>query len=446
MSFPEHVFKAYDIRGVYPGEIDENVMEKIGKAFADFVKSDKVLLGYDMRVSAPQLSKAFARGVNSQGVGVIDLGQISTDVIYFASGKYNLPGAMITASHNPAQYTGVKFCKAQAEPIGKETGIEEMREMVREDAFLKSENIGGVEENKNILEEFAQHCYGFINLEKIKSFNLVIDAGNGMAGKTVPIVFEKMPCSVTSLYFELDGNFPNHEANPIKKENNEDLIACVKEKHADLGLAFDGDGDRVFFIDENGEMVDSSLITAMVSKKVLEKNPGATIIYNVVVSKSVPELVEKMGGKLFMSKVGHSYIKQDMKDHNASFAGEHSGHYYFKDNYRADSGMIAALYVLELLSESGKKMSELVKEFEVYSKIEETNFEVQNKQIILDKFSEIYKNNITQDFDGITFEFEDYWFNVRPSNTEPVLRLNLEAKTGDIMKEKVEEIKKIIES
>jgi phosphomannomutase len=440
------IFKAYDFRGIYPTEIDTDVMERVGRAFAVFANSAKILVGYDMRMSAPETSVAFVKGVTAMGVDVVDLGQISTDTMYFAAGNYSLPGAMITASHNPKEYTGIKFCRAGAEPIGAETGLEEIKNMVLKNEWLEVDNLGKVEKNENILTEFAKHCYKFIDIEKIKPLKIAIDAGNGMAGKIVPVVFKDLPCEIIPLYFELDGSFPNHQPSPIELENNLDLIAKVKEVGADLGIAFDGDADRAFFIDEKGEMIDSSLIVAMVAKKMLEKNPGSTIIYNVVVSKVVSDLIEKMGGKPLMSKVGHSYIKQDMKETNAVFAGEHSGHYYFRDNFRADSGIITALVVLQMLSESGKKISELLEEFKIYHKIEETNFRVEDKEVVINKLKEKFADKITQDFDGVSFDLGDWWFNVRPSNTEPLLRLNLEAKTGELMKEKFEEMRGLIES
>ena len=317
--------------------------------------------------------------------------------------------------------------------------------MVLKNVWEKVEKIGKIVKKTNILAEFAEHCHQFIDKNKIKPLKIVVDAGNGMAGKIVPIIFANLPCEIIPLYFELDGSFPNHPPSPIELENNLALIDKVKEVGADLGLAFDGDADRAFFIDENGEMIDSSLIVAMVAKKMLEKNPGATIIYTVVVSKVVPELVKKMGGRTLMTKVGHSYIKEKMKETNAVFAGEHSGHYYFRDNFRADSGIITALVVLQMLSESGKKMSELLQEFKIYHKIEETNFKVVDKDIVINKLKEKFRDKITQDFDGVTFDFGDWWFNVRPSNTEPVLRLNLEAKTKEMVEEKFGEIKEMIE-
>ncbi len=443
MSIDETIFKAYDFRGIYPTQFNEEIMARIGRAFVQYFNIKELMVGRDMRISAPQMSDAFIAGAVKQGAKVIKLGLISTDTLYFGAGKYNSYGAMITASHNPKDYIGVKFCRPGAEPIGRDSGLLEIQKLVLDNEFVATEQ-GFVEEKQNILKEFAEHCHGFIDKEKIKPLKIVVDAGNGMAGKIVPEVFAGLPCEIIPLYFALDGNFPNHQPSPIELENNLDLIAKVKEVNADLGLSFDGDADRVFFIDEKGEMIDSSWITAMIAKKMLEKTPGATIIYNVVVSKAVPELVGKMGGKSFMSKVGHSYIKQDMKETGAVFAGEHSGHYYFKENFRADSGIIAALIVIQMLSEANKPFSELIREFQTYFKIEETNSKVESVEATLNKLKEKFKANITQEFDGITFDFVDWWFNVRPSNTEPVLRLNLEAKTKKVMEEKIAEILKII--
>jgi len=449
MKINESIFKAYDYRGIYPSEINEEIFERAGRAFVRFlfVKTHcnaSLLLGWDMRVSSPQLKDAFIRGATKQGANVIFLGLVSTDTVYFASGKYNLPGAMITASHNPAEYNGVKFCGPMAVPIGKDSGLLEMKQMIVQNDFQDAEQPGKMVEKLGILDEFREHCYKFIDASKMRPLKIVADAGNGMAGKIVPAIFQDLPCEIVSLYFELDGTFPNHQPSPIEAENNQDLMTKVRETGADLGLAFDGDADRVFFVDEKGEMIDSSFITAIVARKMLEKNPGATIIRNVVVSKAVSELVDKMGGKNFLSKVGHSYIKQDMKAQGAIFAGEHSGHYYFAENFRADSGIIAALIVIEMLSESGKKMSELVQEFQTYYRIEETNTRVQDKDAILQQLREKFGANLTQDFDGMTFEFEDWWFNVRPSNTEPLLRLNLEARTSEVRAQKTAEILKII--
>ncbi|MFH0814651.1 MAG: phosphomannomutase/phosphoglucomutase [Candidatus Falkowbacteria bacterium] len=438
----DNIFKAYDVRGVYPNELNEEIMEKIGGAFVKFLGASSILVGCDMRISTPQLVEAFKRGALKGGAQVTDLGQISTDCLYFASGKYNLAGAMITASHNPKEWNGVKFCRAGAEPIGADSGLREIESLV-----IK----------QSILSEFRDHCQSFIDKTKLRSLKVVIDAGNGMAGKMVPAVFQGLPIQVVPLFFELDGNFPNHQPSPIEKKNNLALIERVKVERADLGLAFDGDADRVFFVDEHGEMVDSSFITAMIAKKMLEKFPREKIIYSVTVSNAVPELVAKMGGSAILTKVGHSFIKQVMKETNAIFGGEHSGHYYFRDNFRADSGIIAALIVLEMLSEAsaqdgrnGKPFSELVGEFQTYHKIEETNFQVADVKVVLENFKKQFGANLAQDFDGMSFEFKDafgkieWWFNVRASNTEPVLRLNLEAKTRELMAEKFGEIASII--
>lgn len=414
-------------------------MERIGRAFVEFLNAQEILVGWDARISTPALSAAFINGAVKQGAKVITLGQISTDTLYFSAGKYNLAGAMITASHNPKEWNGVKFCRAGAEPIGGDSGLNEIKQIVLQGEFSAA-SIGSVEKKDGILDEFREHCWRFVDVTKFKPLKIVVDAGNGMAGKLAPAIFDGLPCEIVPLYFELDGNFPHHQPSSIEKSNNLDLMAKVKEVKADLGLAFDGDADRVFFIDETGEMLDSSFVTALIAKKMLENNPGGKVIYTVTVSKAVPETVKKMGGEALLCRVGHSFIKGLMKTSDAVFSGEHSGHYYFRDNYRADSGIIAALIVMEMLSASGRKMSELIKEFQTYYKIEETNSTVANKDAVIARLKEKYQGHLTQEFDGATFEFDDWWFNVRPSNTEPVLRLNLEAKTKELMDEKTEEV------
>jgi phosphomannomutase len=443
MLINQSIFKAYDFRGKYPEQMNEEIMERIGRAFVEFLQAKEILVGWDMRVSTPALSKAFMAGANKQGAKIIALGQISTDALYFASGRYGLAGAMITASHNPKEWNGVKFCRAGAEPIGEDSGLNEMKQLVLNQKFKDAPG-GSIQAKERILEEFREHCWRFVDVKKIKPLKIVVDAGNGMAGKLVPAIFNGLPCEIVPLYFDLDGNFPNHPASPIEKVNNADLMAKVKEVNADLGLAFDGDADRVFFIDENSEMLDSSFITALIAKKMLEKNSGEKIIYTVTVSRAVPETVEKNGGVALMTRVGHSFIKKLMKEENAIFGGEHSGHYYFRDNFRADSGIIAALIVIEMLSEARVKMSELIKEFQTYYRIEETNSTVSDKDAVVDKLKEKYSGHLMQEFDGVSFDFSDWWFNVRPSNTEPVLRLNLEAKTKEVMEEKAKEVLDVI--
>ena len=444
MQIDQSIFKAYDFRGIYPTQLNEEIMERIGRAFVEFLDAKEVLVGWDMRLSSEALKNAFTIGATKQGAKVIQLGMVTTDALYFASGKYNLPGVMITASHNPKDYNGVKFCRAMAAPVSQDTGLLDIKEKVLRNEFVDAPVAGSVEERVNTLEAFSEHCFKFVDKDKIKPLKIAIDTGNGMAGKLLPIVLKSLPCKIEPLYFELDGNFPNHQPSPIEKANNLDLIAKIKELKFDLGLAFDGDGDRVFFFDENGEMLDSSFITAMIAKKLLEKNPGGKVIYTVVVSHAVPDLVRSLGGEALLSRVGHSYIKDLMKTSDAIFAGEHSGHYYFRDNFRADSGVIAALIVMEMLSESEKKMSELIREFQTYYKIEETNSKVENAAEIINKIKEKFRANITQEFDGVTFDFGDWWFNVRSSNTEPLLRLNLEAKDKKVMAKKTVEILRMI--
>ena len=441
----EEIFKAYDIRGIYPDEINENTAYLLGRAFAVFVDTDKILIARDMRTSGKSLVSKFAKGVIDQGKDAIILGEISTDALYFAAGSLDLPGAMFTASHNPPEYNGIKFCKSGAEPISDETGLNDIKDMVLKNKFPESEKKGEISE-KDILPEYVKHVLSFINPELISPLKIVVDAGNGMAGKLVPMVFKNLPCEIIPMYFKLDGTFPNHEANPINPENVQDLIKKVKEEGADLGLAFDGDADRVFFIDNQGHRVSSSLITAMVANQVLEKNPGAAIIYNVPSSKIIPEIVEKKGGIAILERVGHSFIKKTMKEKNAIFGGEHSGHFYFRDNYRADSGLIAALIVIEIISQAHAKFSELLKPYAKYNSIEETNFTVTDKNKALEALKEKYNNAKIEEIDGITFHYPEYWFNIRCSNTEPVIRLNLEANTEELMKEKTEEISEFLKN
>jgi phosphomannomutase len=429
------IFKAYDVRGVYPSELNEKMMERIGEAFVVLVRAPRILLGADMRLSSPVLAEAFKRGAEKRGVMVVDLGQISTDCLYFASGKLGLPGAMITASHNPKEWNGVKFCRAGAEPVGQDTGLLEMEGWIL---------------RKNIVSDFREHCQNFIDKTRLRPLKVVVDAGNGMAGKMVPAVFEGLPFQIVPMFFELDGNFPNHQPSPIERKNNLSLMNKVRETGADIGLAFDGDADRVFFVDERGEMVDSSFVTALIAKKILERWRGGKIVYSVTVSKAVPDVVARAGGESVMTKVGHSFIKQVMKETGAVFGGEHSGHYYFLENFRADSGMIAALVVLQMLSEAGRPFSTLISEFQNYHRIEETNFKVADAPFVLEKLRQRFGGNLTQDFDGMSFEFKDaegkieWWFNVRASNTESVLRLNLEARTKELLEDKRNEISRII--
>lgn len=437
------IFKAYDIRGVYPDQLNEELAQKVGRAFATFVASDTIYIGHDMRESGIPLAKQFAQGVMDMGKNVRMIGLIPTDASYYVAGKFDAPVVMITASHNPPEYNGIKLTNAGAVPIGEESGLVDIRTMVEKNEFTVAETPGTMEE-VDIIEGFVEHLLSMIDVTAIKPFKIGVDAGNGMGGFIVPKVFAKLPCEIVPLYFELDGSMPNHEPNPIDPKNVQDLIATVKAEKCDIGLAFDGDADRCYFIDEKGGRISASLTTALIAKNVLKKNPGATIIYNAVCSKIVPETIEANGGTAVRDRVGHSFIKKTMKDTGAIFAGEHSGHYYFLNNYRADSGMIAALIVLEMLSHSDVPFSEMLAEFQKYYAIEETNSAVEDKDAVMQRLKEHYSDATIDELDGITFTYADYWFNVRPSNTEPVLRLNLEANTPELRDEKTTEVLALI--
>ena len=437
------IFKAYDIRGVYPGELDEDSARRIGWAFATFTGAEKLVMGRDMRVSSPSLAEAFAVGATAAGAEVIDLGEVSTDALYFASGRLEVPGAMFTASHNPARYNGLKLCRAAAAPIGAESGLSDIRDLASSDEAGKAEGDGAVR-NHDILPEYAAHCRSFVDAGVLKPLKVAIDAGNGMAGKTVPLVFGELPFEVTPLYFELDGTFPNHPANPIEPENLAALQKAVVDNGCDVGIAFDGDADRMFLVDETTDLVSGSATTALVSERILRKNPGETILYNLICSWTVPEVVEENGGKPIRTRVGHSFIKEVMAETGAIFGGEHSGHYYFRDNFRADSGMIAALLTLEAMSEQGAPLSEMLNDYDRYAASGEVNSEVSDQEATVQRLAEAYSDGKQDRTDGLTVEYEDWWFNCRASNTEPLLRLNLEARTEPLMKEKLEETLRII--
>ena len=437
------IVKAYDIRGVVPTDLNEGIATQFGKAFATFVHADTIIIGHDMRLSSPSLSKAFGEGVTSVGKHVQLAGLIPTDAAYFAAGKYNLPVVMFTASHNPSEWNGMKFTDAGAVPIGKESGLLDIKRIAEEQDWTEATTPGTTTEIE-IVDTYVAHALSMIDIKKVNPLHIAIDTGNGMGGLVMPRVFDQLPCTIEPLFFDLDGTMPNHEPNPIDPKNVQDLIAKVKEKKCDLGIAFDGDADRAFFIDEQGGRISASIITALIAKNVLQKHPGATIIYNAVCSQIVPETIEAHGGTAIMERVGHSYIKKTMKETGAIFAGEHSGHYFFLGNYRADSGLIAALIVIEMISEANKPLSELLKEFEKYYAIEETNSTVEDKEAMMEKLKGIYTDATINELDGVTFHFSDYQFNVRPSNTEPVLRLNLEALSPELRDQKTKEILSII--
>ena len=384
-----------------------------------------------MRPSSPVFADAFSAGVTSQGLNVIRIGLASTDLLYFAAGKLDFPGAMFTASHNPAEYNGIKLCLSGARPIGKESGLLTIERYVVEGSPIDFRSVGK-ERNEDMLTAYVDHLLSLVDLSEIRPLKIVIDAGNGMAGHTAPAVFARLNCEVIPLFFELDGTFPNHEANPIDAKNLKDLQKAVKKHGADIGLAFDGDADRCFLVDENGELVNPSTLTALIADRELKKNPGANIIYNLISSRAVVEIVEENGGKAIRSRVGHSYIKKLMAETGAVFGGEHSGHFYFKDFWRADSGMLAALHAIAALGEVKTPLSKLLKPYSRYSSSGEINSQVADAQISMTeieaKFGESAGNEVDH-LDGLTVNGDTWWFNVRASNTEPLLRLNVEAKT-----------------
>jgi phosphomannomutase len=442
----DQVFKAYDVRGIVPDQLDAAMCRAIGRAFARFTGAPEILMARDMRESGVELARAFSDGARSEGVDVVDLGMASTDFLYFAAGHLDAPGAMFTASHNPAQYNGMKLCLSGARPIGRDTGLLEI-EQTAED--LLEEPLGeltGSWTEQNLLEEWAKHVVGFIDRDALRPLKIVADTANGMGGLVVPTVFAHLPFEVDILFPELDGTFPNHPADPIQPENLVDLKEAVLAQGADVGLAFDGDADRVFLVDERAEPVSGSLTTALVAASMLAKYPGETVLYNLICSHVVPEVVLEHGGTPIRTKVGHSIIKRVMADTGAVFGGEHSGHYYYRDNFRADSGIITALLVLELMSQSDQTLSELLEPFQRYSDSGEINTEVIDPVATVAAIAahERAAGASVDQLDGLTVEHGDWWYNVRPSNTEPLLRLNVEAKTPELCAAHVAEVKELI--
>jgi len=423
------IVKAYDIRGVVPDQLDTGVAEAVGAAFARVTAAAEVAVGRDMRPSSPELAAAFAAGANAQGANVVDIGLASTDQVYFASGSLDVPAAMFTASHNPARYNGIKLCWAGARPVGQDTGLADIRRLAEEGVAPGDGPQGSVEE-RDLLHPYADYLKGLVDLSKIRRLTVVVDAGNGMAGHTVPVVLDGLPLDVVPLFFELDGNFPNHEANPIDPANLVDLQRAVRAEGADIGLAFDGDADRCWVVDERGASVSPSTITALVAVRELAKEPGATIIHNLITSRAVPEIVREHGGVPMRTRVGHSFIKDEMAKTGAIFGGEHSAHYYFRDFWGADTGMLAALHVLAALGEQAGPLSDLLADFTRYSASGEINSTVSDQAERLGAVRAAYegKPDVSIDeLDGLTVSAQDWWFNLRPSNTEPLLRLNVEA-------------------
>jgi phosphomannomutase len=428
------VFKAYDVRGTVPDQIDEDLARAVGTAFVAVTGSEhgRVVVGHDMRPSSPGLARAFADGASDAGADVTMIGLASTDQLYFASGSMGLPGAMFTASHNPAQYNGIKMCRAHAVPLGMDTGLGAVRDLVAAgpaDGRAADPAAKGTIREQDVLEDYARHLLSLAPVTG-RRFTVAVDAGNGMAGHTAPAVLGRLDLDVVPMYYELDGTFPNHEANPIEPANVADLQQQVLASGADVGLAFDGDADRCFIVDERGELVSPSVVTALIASRELAREPGSTVIHNLITSRAVPELVAELGGTPVRTRVGHSFIKATMAETGAIFGGEHSGHFYFRDFWRADSGMLAALHVLAALAETDRPLSGLLAEFGRYVETGEINSTVEDQAAVVADIERAYADRsdvVLDHLDGLTVAHRDWWFNVRASNTEPLLRLNAEA-------------------
>jgi len=443
------IFKAYDIRGVYPNDIDEAAAKAIGAAFAVYLGSREIAVGYDMRLSSPSLKAAFVEGVTEQGVDVTDYGMLSTDMMYFAvaSGNHS-GGAQITASHNPKQYNGMKLVREGAFPLSGEAGINDIRDLIANAEVPAPSSKRGVVTNRSTIDPYVEHVMSFIDPTVIKPFNVVLDAGSGTAAIAGPRCFDRLPCRTTKLCFEIDGNFPNHEANPLIEENRRDITEEVIRQKADIGIAFDGDADRCFFIDGTGEFIAGDFVTALLAQAFLLKQPGSTIIYDLRASYAVKDIVTAHGGRALMNRVGHAFIKRRMRETNAVFGGEVTGHYYFRDNYYCDNGLIPALLMLELMSKHGKSLHELLAPLrEKYFISGEINTKLAHMDHVaakLDVIAKKYADATQYRLDGLSVEYADWHFNVRPSNTEPLLRLNLEATTPEKMVAKRDEVLALI--
>jgi phosphomannomutase len=449
MSINPGIFKAYDIRGLYPGEINEDVARQIGRGFAAYLQAKRIAVARDMRLSSPALAAAFIEGVRAQGTSVVDYGMLGTDQMYFAVAEDRLDGgAQITASHNPGQYNGIKMVRAEALPLSGDAGIGDIRDMIANDRLPAPAAAPGGIEFQDILPRYVEKVMSFIDESSIKPFTVVLDAGSGMAGLVAPALFDRLPCRTTRLCFEIDGTFPNHEANPLIEENRRDITAEVIRQRADVGIAWDGDADRCFFIDGNGEFVPGDFVTALLAEAFLLKYPAATVIYDLRASHAVRDTVAKYGGKALMNRVGHAFIKQRMRQEDGIFAGEVTGHYYFKDFYYADNGLIPALLILELMSKKNQSLRDLLQPYrERYFISGEINTKLASMDEVPRKLAAIearYKDAELALMDGISVDYPDWHFNVRGSNTEPLLRLNLEAKTPEMMERRRDEVLDVI--
>ncbi|MBW2972295.1 phosphomannomutase/phosphoglucomutase [Candidatus Woesearchaeota archaeon] len=447
MAVDESIFKAYDIRGVYPGELDEDTAYRIGRAFVTFLKCKEVVVGQDLRKSSPSLSKALTKGITDQGADVIDIGSSSTPFFYFGTAKHKA-GIMVTASHNPAKYNGFKMCRDGTVPIGGDSGIEDIKKLAVKGVFKDTDKKGKVTK-KDIMQNFISHNLKFLNRKMDKPLKIVVDTGNGMGGYTFPKVFEKIAnVKVVPLFFDVDMSFPNHEANPLKEENIAELKKKVIEENADFGVGIDGDCDRCMFIDEKGELITADIMTALLAKVLLRENPGAKILYDLRSSWSTKEIIKENGGVPVMCRVGHAFIKKQMREEGALFAGELSGHLYYRDSFVTESSIISTILLVNLIRGEKKRLSEITAPLRRYFASGEINSEVEDKQAKMDELVKMFKGGakIVSHLDGIKLEFDDFWFNVRPSNTEPLLRLNLEAKTKERMEEMRDRILAVIRS
>jgi len=446
MASLDTIFKAYDIRGVVPDELDADTARLVGSSFASFAGAARVLVAWDMRESSEHLAAAFIAGVRQQGTDAVALGLTSTDLIYFAAGQLDAPGAMFTASHNPAQYGGIKLCLAGARPVGQDTGLQEIKRMVAEGGPPTAPTPGGASE-LDLLDEYAAHVRSFVDVGSLRPLKVVADTANGMGGLVVPAVMERLSkVTLEVMYGELDGTFPNHPADPLQPANQRDLQARVVSGGFDVGLAFDGDADRVFVVDETGRGLSGSTTTAMLAAAILRTHPGSTVLHNLICSKAVPEVIRENGGIPVRTKVGHSFIKEVMAETGAVFGGEHSAHYYFRDNYGADSGLIASLLVLNEVSRADTVLSVVRKPFERYSSSGEINTHVGDPDAVMAHVAEKFSDQQQDWLDGLTVDCGSWWFNLRPSNTEPLLRLNLEAQTRDDCNQRVAEVLALVTS
>jgi phosphomannomutase len=445
MRFNESVFKANDIRGVARLELSSQLARGVGRALADLLETPgTVAVGYDMRAASVEYAAALREGIIEQGRDVIDIGLVTSDMIYFAVGHGDLAGgAMVTASHNPGQYDGIKLCRRQAAPIGLETGLDEIEAAIRHDRYRSVSSVGHIHK-QDITQAWITHALSFVDTATWPVYTVAIDAGNGMAGAILPHLESLVPLKITPLYWELDGSFPNHPASPIDPANLHDLIEQVTTIGLDLGIAFDGDGDRAFLVDDQGLPVSASVMTAIIAEATLRRHPHATILYNAVCSRIVAETIQAHGGRDVRTKVGHAAIKTRMRDLDADFAGEHSGHFYFKDNYYADSGLIAALVAIDILAQSKLTLSQLADKYRVYHDSDELNFTIKDSTAVIARVKAAFPDGRDNDLDGLTVNYPDWWFNLRPSDTEPLLRLNVEAKTGELLRTQVTKLEALV--